>query len=281
MIETPFSHIKKSLSKKLPSRLVKILPDKWEKIGDVLIIKLPEELNAYSNEIGEKYSKVLGCKSVLNEVKGISGLFREPNVELIFGDKKTKTVHVENGVRFKLDPMKIMFSSGNMDERIRMANISNKNEVVVDLFAGIGYFSLPVAVYSKPKKVYACEINKVAYEYLRENVVLNEVSTIVEPILGDNRVVAPKNLADRVIMGYINETSDFLSTAINCLKNGKGIIHYHEVCPDELIPETCLVKAKINADKQGKKLELIDYKNIKSYAPGISHAVLDFKIGER
>jgi len=59
-----------------------------------------------------------------------------------------------------------MFSSGNMDERIRMSMISDKNEVVVDLFAGIGYLLCRMAVYSKPEKIYACEINPVAYDYL-------------------------------------------------------------------------------------------------------------------
>ncbi len=58
-----------------------------------------------------------------------------------------------------------MFSSGNMNERIRMSNISKPNEVVVDLFAGIGYFTLPIAVYSKPKKIYACEKNPISYDF--------------------------------------------------------------------------------------------------------------------
>ncbi len=279
MIVTPFNQIKKNLEKELPSELISKIPDKWEKIGDVLTIKLPPEFNNYKEKIGEKYAEILKCKTALLDISGISGVYREPNVEIIYGTKKTETTHVENGIRYKLDPQKIMFSSGNMDERIRMAKISSKNETVVDLFAGIGYFTLPIAVYSRPKKIFACEINPVAYKYLCDNIVLNNVIDIVQPVFGDNRETAPKNIADRVVMGYIEDTHKFLSTAIDCLKNKTGIIHYHEVCPDELFPDRPLKYINKASEKNSRKVELLKYKHIKSYAPGVGHYVLDIKIG--
>jgi tRNA wybutosine-synthesizing protein 2 len=281
MIETPFDKIKKLLSKEIPSELLGKIPEKWEKIGDVVTIKLPAELSRYENKIGEKYAEILKCKTALRDISGISGVYREPNVKIIYGNKKTETIHVENSIRYKLDPKKIMFSSGNMDERIRMAKISNKNETVVDLFAGIGYFTLPMAVYSKPKKIFACEINPVAYKYLCENIVLNNVTSIVEPLLGDNKETAPKNIADRIVMGYIDDTHKFLPTAIDCLKNKTGIIHYHEVCPDKLFPDRPLKHINKASEKNDRKADLLKYKHIKSYAPGVSHYVLDIKIGEK
>ena len=174
-----------------------------------------------------------------------------------------------------------MFSSGNMDERIRMAKISNKNETVVDLFAGIGYFTLPIGVYSKPKKIIACEKNQVAFHYLEDNIVLNEVSTIVEPIKGDNREIAPKNIADRVIMGYFEENENFLLVAIACLHNHNGIIHYHKKIPERLVPDQTFKIIEEEALKMDCKVEFINYFHVKSYAPGISHYVFDIKIGER
>ena len=278
MIETPFDQIKKSLSKSIPSKLINNIPDKWEKIGDVLILRLSSELDKYKQQIGEKYANVLNCKTVLRDICGISGIYREPNVEIIYGSNKTETIHKENGIRYKLDPRKIMFSSGNMDERIRMATISNKDETIVDMFSGIGYFTLPIAVYSKPKKIFACEINPIAYDYLCENIALNNVTSIVEPILGDNREAAPKNRANRVILGYLEENHQFLQVAINCLKNGKGIIHYHEVCPDELIPFRPLKNVRDEVESLNKGAELLSCKHVKSYAPGVSHIVLDLEI---
>jgi tRNA wybutosine-synthesizing protein 2 len=279
MVETPFDEIKKLLSTELPLELISKIPDKWEKIGDVVIIKLPKEFKKYKKQIGKTYTDILNCKTALEDVSGISGIYRKPNVEIIYGKKDTETIHKENNIRYKLDSQKIMFSSGNMDERIRMANISNSKETVVDLFAGIGYFTLPMAVYSKPKKIYACEINPIAYKYLCDNIVLNNVTDIVQPLFGDNKETTPKNIADRIIMGYIEDTHKFLQTAINCLKNKTGIIHYHEVCPDELFPDRPLKHIHKASERNGRKAKLLKYKNIKSYAPGVSHYVLDIKIG--
>jgi len=279
MVETPFDEIKKMLSNEIPLELVSKIPDKWEKIGDVVIIKLQKELKKYKKQIGRTYADVLNCKTALEDISGITGVYREPNVEIIYGKKETETIHRENNIRYKLDPRKIMFSSGNMDERIRMAKISNSKETVVDLFAGIGYFTLPIAVYSKPKKIFACEINPVSYKYLCDNIVLNDVTDIVQPLLGNNKETAPKNVADRIIMGYIENTHKFLQTAIDCLKNKTGIIHYHEVCPDELFPDRPLKHVLKASERNGKKANLLKYKHIKSYAPGIGHYVLDIKIG--
>jgi len=280
MLRTPFDQIKELLLKHVPSELIKHLPDKWEKIGDVLTIKLDCNLKNYKEKICQKYAEILHCKTVLNNLGGISGTYRKPKVEILYGSKNTLTIHKENGIRFKLDPAKIMFSSGNMNERSRMANVSNMNETVVDLFSGIGYFTMPMAVYSKPKKIFACEINPVSYNFLCKNIVLNDVTSIVEPLQGDNRKIAPKNVADRVIMGYLEDTYRFLPTAFNCLKNLTGIIHYHDVCPNESIPNRSLKFVQKAAKKYNRKSELLTYKNIKSYAPGISHLVLDVKIDE-
>jgi len=280
MIETPLEKIKKSLKNNISLELTNFLPEKWEKIGDVLIVKLDEKLKSYWEEIGKTYAEVLHCKTVLNDVGGISGIYREPNVEILYGSENTEVVHKENGVRYKLDVAKIMFSSGNMDERLRMANISNKNETVVDLFAGIGYFTLPMAVYSKPRKIFSCEINPAAYKYLCKNIVLNHVPSIVNPLFGDNRSIAPKNVAERVVMGYFEDTEKFLPTAFDCLKNCTGIIHFHNVCSDELFPETPLKIVEKTADKYKRNVEFLTYRVIKSYAPGVSHIVLDIQVGK-
>lgn len=281
MIETPYTLIKKLLSKELPDELINKLPNKWEKFGDVIILVLPKELEKFKEIIGKKYAAILNCKTVLNDIGGISGEFRKPDVEVIFGSNETETTHKENGVCYKLDPQKIMFSSGNMDERIRMATISNKSEVVVDLFAGIGYFTLPIAVYSKPEMIVACEKNPVSFDYLKENITLNNVTDIVEPLYGDNREIVPKFIADRVIMGYIGNTKVFLETAMNCLKENIGIIHYHDKIPEKNIPNNPMDMVSKVAEKFDRKVELIGYKHVKSYAPGIGHFVFDVKIGEK
>jgi tRNA wybutosine-synthesizing protein 2 len=168
-----------------------------------------------------------------------------------------------------------------MDERLRMASISNEKEIIVDLFAGIGYFTMPMAVHSKPKKIFACEKNPVSYDYLCENIVLNNVSSIVEPLKGDNRKIAPKNVADRVIMGYLGDTYTFLQIAFDCLKNHTGVIHFHDKFSEKTVPNKPINIVEKAAEKHNKSIKLLQYRQVKSYAPGISHHVFDIKIGEK
>lgn len=280
MQETPFESIKRIVSSLIPSELIHLLPSKWEKIGSVVTIRLPDELSNYKQIIGKAYAEGLGCRTTLNETGGISGVYRKPVVEVIFGSPYTETIHCENGIRFKVDPQQIMFSSGNMEERIRMATISNPYETVVDLFAGIGYFTLPIAVYSKPKKIIACEINPVAFDYLCSNVVLNHVSSVVEPCFGDNREVAPKGCADRVILGYLHKPQDFLPVAFECLRNHIGVLHYHELVPVESIPRQPLSHIEQAATLFDRRVEILKVNEIKSYAPRVNHMVLDVRISE-
>ena len=110
---TPFEDIMQSLM--LPNHLRVFLPKKWELLGDVLILKFPEELEPIKVEIAKAYAKELHAKTVLRDL-GIAGNLREPNVELLWGSE-TETIHKENKVMFKLDCSKLMFSSGNIDVR--------------------------------------------------------------------------------------------------------------------------------------------------------------------
>lgn len=286
--KTPFEVILEKAEKEGIRKF--FLPRKWELVGNVLILKIPKglkeekkniveiyakEIESREKRIAEIYAGALKAKTVVKDM-GISGRCRRPRIKILYGNN-TKTVHKENEIRFKLDVSKLMFSSGNIDERIRIAYLSNENETVVDMFAGIGYFSIPMAVYSKPKKIFAYDLNPDAYHYLMENINLNNVQNIVKPVLSDNRN-ADENVADRVIMGYLKNTKSFLSKALRILKHGGGIIHYHENYPNELLPETPFENVKKIANHQGKNVKLLNFRNVKSYAPGVSHVVLDIKV---
>ena len=258
----------------IPDGLKASLPDKWEQFGDVAVIRLEHSLDGYERQVAEAYAKVLALKAVVRDVGGVAGDLREPVTRVLLGTD-TVTTHLENGIRYRFDASKIMFSSGNVEERLRMAETPCSGETVVDMFAGIGYFSLPLAVYQGPKKVVACELNPVAHSFLVENVSLNDVSERVEPVLGDNRDLEGSECADRVIMGYVKKTHEFLPTALRLLKSG-GILHYHETCPNELLP-TRPVQRLVSAAK-GHKVEIVRFKEIKSYAPGVTHVVIDARI---
>jgi len=258
----------------LPKKAKALLPDKWEMLGDVLVLKLDKELEPWLRDIAKAYALELRAKTVLREVAPISGQYREPTMEKLWGGG-TVALHVENGIKYKLDAAKLMFSSGNMDERLRMAGVSNPGEVVVDMFAGIGYFTLPIAKYSKPKMVRAYEINPLSHRYLVENIGINGLSN-VEPHLGDC-AEAEEGVADRVIMGYVGTTHLYLRKAMRILR-GEGVIHYHETCPCALLPGRPKARVADAAKKEGRKVEVVRLKEVKSYAPGVSHVVLDVRV---
>jgi tRNA wybutosine-synthesizing protein 2 len=269
---TPFDIIKERLA--LPDRLADLLPYKWEMLGDVLIAKFPVELRPAIKRIAETYAAELKAKTVLDERGYIDGVFRTPRMEIVYGTE-TETIHHEGTILYKLDATKLMFSSGNFDEKKRMGELDCTGETVVDMFAGIGYFTLPLAKMAHAKRVIACEINPLAYSYLQQNIKLNGVEEVVETYLGDNRTLPYENVADRIVMGYIGSTEASLPKAMRLIKKG-GIIHYHDVCSIDEIPEK-MVDAIAEAAGE-KQFEVLQVKEVKAYAPCKSHMVIDVRM---
>lgn len=197
------------------------------------------------------------CKRIAID-KGVSDNdYRSPNIELILGDS-TIVTHKENGLVYKFDISKCMFSFGNINEKIRMGQQDCSKEVVVDLFAGIGYFTLPLLVHSKARHLYACEWNPDAVAALRENLNLNNVRsdryTVFE---GDNRKKHPTDVAQRVILGILPSCSDWMITAFECVNKKTGaILHCHELTemyPSEASISTNTTHASASPDISTKE----------------------------
>lgn len=218
--------------------------------------------------------KIPGVNRVV-KLGRINGAMREPEVDILVGEG-TETVHRENHCFFKLDVSKIMWSKGNTNERMRIAQLVQEGETVVDLFAGIGYFSIPIAVHARPEKIYSIEINPVAYGYLCDNIELNKVQDVVEPIIGNCGDLAPVGVADRVLMGYIGNTHQYLDVALDALKEEGGIIHYHESVPDKLKFKRPV--ERIKKASKGFEVEILNKKVIKMYSPGVYHVVVDARV---
>jgi len=81
--------------------------------------------------------------------------------------------------------------------------------------------------------------------------------------------------ADRVLMGYVKTTHEFLDSAIECLKP-EGIIHYHETVPEKLMNTRPIDRIKKASGE--REIEVLNNKIIKKYSPGVVHTVIDVKI---
>jgi len=269
-----------NLKDDLPAEKLDLLPSGYQKIGSIVIINIDPGIEDLKHRIGKLILKnIPNTITVCNRIGSIIGEERLPQLEVIAGEDNTETIHKENGCFYKLDVAKVMFAKGNLKERGRIAKLVKPGEVIVDLFSGIGFFSLPIAKFAKPSKIYAIEINPTAILYLQENIKLNRIQGKIEPILGDCRKVAKKlgKIADRVIMGYLPNTSKYLNSAFSVLKD-EGIIHYHDVFKEEDLWDKPIEILTKSAEENGYKLEkIIDKRIVKSYAPRVVHAVIDGK----
>lgn len=257
----------------IPDGLKALLPVKYERLGHVLVIRLPEPLLPYRKAIAKAYAKVLKARTVLLEKGIIRGVERRPDVELLFGTE-TETTHSESGILYRLDPTKVMFSSGNFDEKLRMASLDCRGETVVDMFAGIGYFTMPLAAKAHAERVIACEINPEAVRFLRMNIELNRVGDVVTVFEGDNRELPGEGFADRVVMGYVNVTWQFLPKAFSLVKKG-GMVHYQDTCSIDRIPDGLIENLRNGSG--GRPFEVLGIREVKAYAPSISHMVVDVR----
>jgi tRNA wybutosine-synthesizing protein 2 len=263
----------------IPKSKIPLIPSSYQKIGDIIIFNLKEGLENYGKDIGKTFlKKIPNTRTVCVRTGFIKNQFRQPQVKVIAGNKNTETIHKEHGVSFKIDVSNIMFSKGNLNERKRITKLVNDGEVIVDMFAGIGYFSIGIAKFSEASKVYSIELNPISYQYLCENIKLNDVQDKIIPILGDCVVEIPKlgRIGDRILMGLLPSSKDYLLDAMKAIKPN-GIIHYHGTGKKEDWKKM-FEDVETAAEIASFKTELIRKVKVKSYAPKIYHWVLDCRI---
>eukprot|EP00794_Sanderia_malayensis_P016952 gene16952-18659_t len=206
------------------------IPTSWHTYGDMLVLQRDSMQNSIWKtmpNIWKVFCKAFNVKRIARHNVIIDDQFRSSNVELLHGDDGWVR-RKDNDIIYEYDITKCMFSDGNITEKIRVGNMDCASEVIVDLFAGIGYFVLPYLVHAKAALVYACEWNSMAVEALIHNLNINGVRDRCIVLQGDNRRVAPKGIADRVNLGLIPSSESSWSTACACLKpRSGGWLHIH------------------------------------------------------
>jgi len=239
-------------------------------IGDIAIIELPEELEKYGKAIGEAIMHVhRNIRLVLAKIGPVSGEYRIRSFKVLAGSGGTETMHKEHGCIYYLDVTKVYFSPRLSYERWRVANQVSEGEIVIDMFAGVGPFSILIAKMHKNVKVYAIDINPEAIKYLKINIKANKVERKVFPIHGDAAEVIRKKLigvGDRVIMNLPEKALEYIDAACKALKDEEGVIHYYEFSSESLNETSKRVISAI--EKSGRRvLRVLQVRRVKAVAP--------------
>jgi tRNA G37 N-methylase Trm5 len=288
--QKPLELVKLALQDVLTAEQLGYLPRKWHVIGHVLMLQdLDESLTPHLQRIGDAYLNCsqIQAESAVVEMMTPHGELRVPTVKHVAGRPDTLTRHVEDGVKFWIDPTKVMFSSGNGTERMHFHhNIElEKDDIVVDMFAGIGYFTIPMATANREVenvKIFGLEKNPDSANFLRMNAKENRVDHLVVVEEGDNREMGKEaeGKATRVLMGYIPTPVDFISRALQFLCKTGGIIHYHYVASKEerdSMPQTHMEQT-LQAFPELKLDAIINIRLVKNFAPKLFHFVGDVRI---
>ncbi|MDR7665635.1 class I SAM-dependent methyltransferase family protein [Methanosarcina sp. Z-7115] len=264
--------------KPVPEDLLGFSPT-YEIIGDIALL----EDSDLDSQKASKIANVLlrtqpNIKTVLKPLTPVIGEFRVREFEVVAGEPRTETVHREYSCRYKVDLARAYFTPRLSTERSRILSWVMEGDTVVDMFAGVGPYSILIAKSNKPSKVVAIDKNPDAVRYLRENIILNSAKNI-EAIEGDAREEAKKFAvtADHVIMNLPHNAHEFLDPAVLLTKPG-GIIHYYGMAHEDDLFESFIRLIRAAAERAGRQVEVLEKRVVRSYAPHQYNVCIEARI---
>ena len=287
--------LKEALKGVLDDSELKKVVKSYDIIGDTILIRVHSDLESKRGIIAEALHKIYPHVRSIAAVPlyaHTDRIYRTRDLEVIWGDENMETMHKESGCLFKVNPKRVFFSPRLSYERMRVASKVMAGETIINMFSGVGCFSIIIARMQPQTKIYSIDVNPYAYEYMNENVRLNRMEGRVIPILGDVREELKKlgleGVANRVLMPLPEEAHSFLPLAVRALKLDKegagGVIHYYDVSTGRKDDDLFVMPIKrvrgIVSSVFGDSLRLkIEEKRIvRSVAPRRYHVVLDLNL---
>jgi tRNA (guanine37-N1)-methyltransferase len=226
------SNLSSLLDGKLLPEELELVCKSYDIIGDIAVIRVPEKLVPKSAIIAEAILQLHNSvKAVWRQSSAVSGRFRLRKLEYLVGERRTLTAYKEHRCIFSVDLKNCFFSPRLSHERMRIARLVHEDEVVINMFAGVGAFSIIIAKHSQAKRVYSIDVNPTAVGFMRENILLNRVLNRVVPIEGDSKTVIKERLrktADRILMPLPEKAFEYLDYGIEALKPEGGWVHYYD-----------------------------------------------------
>ena len=261
----------------VPAELKELLPNSYDVIGDVAVVKFPDEIVPYASAAGNALLETSSSLRAVMMDLGVKGELRVRDIRMIAGTGTSETVHKEFGVSMMVDPAKAYFNPRLSTERKRIASLVKDGETIIDMFAGVAPFPLVIAKHSRPSVIYSIDLNEDAFESMKKNIGLNKFVNII-PMCGDSSVII-KGLppADRIIMNLPQTADAFLGDALSNLKKD-GVIHMHKIM--ERASLDGMVSGLIeDMGIKGHDIYVDRTIELKTYSPTMSVYVLDIVKG--
>jgi len=257
------------------------LKTSYDIIGDIAILEIDDEFAAREKEIGKTLLDLQsGIHTVLKKAGMHDGEFRTQKMSYVAGEDKTETVHVENGVRLKLDVAQVYYSPRSSTERKRISEMVKESERVLVMFSGCGPFVFVISKNTSAEEVIGIEKNPIGHRYALDNLDINKARN-VKLYEGDVREIIPKHLAekkfDRILLPLPRSAEDFLDVALGASKKGT-VIHFYDFLDESDIPKAALAKIADACNKAKVSFDTIRHVKCGQFSPGTFRVCVDFVI---
>ena len=272
--------LKKALENVLSKKESEDLFSAFDQIGDIIIVRIPDSLLSKKKIIGKTLlEQVKTAKSVFYQLSSVEGDFRTRDLEILAGVDKTETEYKEFGCRFIVDVEKAFFSPRLSTERDRIAELVQDGEIVINMFGGVGMFSI-IAAKRKKCTVYNIDINPIAAKLCEKNIKLNKLVGRVVSIHGDAAKIIEEQFrdqGDRVLMLLPERSDEFLNSAILATKSN-GIIHYYSHIHADEKSQAAKLSEKHYLDTTPIKSKILNSKIVRAVGPRYYQTVVDVRI---
>ncbi|MHA1913559.1 MAG: class I SAM-dependent methyltransferase [Promethearchaeota archaeon] len=289
--------LKEALRGKIPNFALSLIPKSYDIIGKIAIIEFERPFPIRNKEEAVNYKSLI-AKAVLDVNKSVQSVFEKKSeikgphrlreLVLLSGENISETIHNENNCSFKLNVKNTYFSPRLVFERSRISsNNIKKNELIIDLFSGVGPFSVQIAKLNDVK-IHAFDVNPHAYNYLRANIDLNILIGEITPHNMDVKdLILPSNplgkdlynSADRIIMNLPELSLNFIGVACFLMKKSGGTLHFYQFSekPNPIKKTLDLLKKELHKFYWGI-VEILSSRVVKSYSPKVELVVVDLKL---
>jgi tRNA (guanine37-N1)-methyltransferase len=259
----------------------------YDIIGDIIIIKLPDKFLQKRFLYGEKLlERMPYIKVVYRQVEPVRGTYRIRRLEHLAGEERTWTIYKEHGIRLKVDVEKTYFSPRLSTERLRIMKLVEDGETIINMFAGVGSYSILIAKYKNIHHIHSIDINPVAIDYHLENNIINKVEDKITLYRGDAGEMIDKyltNIGDRILMPLPERAIEYLKYAIKALKDIGWIHIYLHISYKDRWQEAIKEGIKLVKNKIGERYSIkeIDGTKVREVAPRILQVCINTYIKKK